>query len=55
MIGSPIGVLFPILIAALAPFRIALEKFGLFSKEVSTTQHLFLNVKFLIHLYLVLK
>eukprot|EP00815_Leptocylindrus_aporus_P000850 CAMPEP_0116075566 /NCGR_PEP_ID=MMETSP0322-20121206/16709_1 /TAXON_ID=163516 /ORGANISM="Leptocylindrus danicus var. apora, Strain B651" /LENGTH=528 /DNA_ID=CAMNT_0003565645 /DNA_START=227 /DNA_END=1813 /DNA_ORIENTATION=+ len=31
--GSSIGVLFPILIAALAPFRIALERLGLFSKE----------------------
>lgn len=31
--GSSIGVLFPILIAALAPVRFLLEKVGLFSKE----------------------
>lgn len=31
--GSPIGVLFPVLIAALAPVRFGLEKFGIMSEE----------------------
>ena len=31
--GSSIGVLFPVLIAALAPVRILLEKTGVFSKD----------------------
>ena len=30
--GSPIGVLFPVIIALLAPIRILLEKTGWFSK-----------------------
>lgn len=31
--GSPIGVLFPVIIALLAPLRFALEKFGVIKKE----------------------
>ena len=31
--GSPIGVLFPVIIALLAPLRILLEKTGWFSKQ----------------------